>query len=310
MPAFNCEKFIDQAITSILNQTYHHWELLISDDSSRDSTRSIIDGYAAKNDRIITSHNQVNQKLLKTRNRLLKFAKGDLITFQDADDFSHPDRLTLMVAEFNRNNKLGLLASQVAYINEKGDVIRTSNKPTIYADTIGRMYVQNVVGGSIMMIKRSALENVGGNFRKYFDGLSNQDYDLALLIAQQYEAYCLPEVLYYYRQHDNSASKIISIERLLAREVVIHLAKQRRDRGYDDLMIGCEDLVDSYFSDLKKPYVLEPSKIFREYAGNLMYNGLNYKAIIASWQAVKNQPKMLINWRTFFYCLRRTLIKI
>src|SRR5690606_14565823 len=125
---------------------------------------------------------------------------------------------------------------------------------------------ENVVGGSVMMIKKEALQLVGGKFREYFDGLSYQDYDLSLLIAEKFEAYSLPQTLYYYRQHASSSSKRISVDRIIAKEIVSHLAKQRRDTGQDDLMRNHPELVDAYFEILRKPYKADPSLVYREFA--------------------------------------------
>src|SRR5690606_38979449 len=188
MPAFNCDRYVEQAIESILNQTYSNFELLVADDASTDNTLSILERFAKGNSRIRLFVNERNQKLLKTRNMLLREACGHLITFQDADDYSHPQRLELMVKEFRVNSRLGLLSSQVAYITESGNVVRTSRKPLDYQTVRGRMYERNVVGGSIMMIRKDALDDVGGGFREYFDGLAFQDYDLSLLVAERFEA--------------------------------------------------------------------------------------------------------------------------
>lgn len=309
MPAFNCERYVARAITSILNQTYSQWELLVCDDASTDRTLSIIRSLAKDEPRIRVYSNEKNLKLLKTRNALLKLAKGDLITFQDADDYSDPRRLELMVAEFSRNSRLGLLASQVAYIDDTGRMLRVIQKPVTYDAVLTGMVERNVVGGSIMMIRRSTLESVGGKFREYLDGLSYQDYDLSLLIAERHEAYALSEVLYYYRQHAGSASKAISVERIIAEGVVKHLAQQRRETGHDDVMRNRPDLVQAYFEELRKPYKEDPSLVYREFASACMYNHLFGSAVNAAGRAVLNRPGNFVNWRTLQYCLRVSLIK-
>jgi glycosyltransferase involved in cell wall biosynthesis len=309
MPAYNAEKYISQAVQSILDQTYQNLELLICDDASHDGTARIINEFADEDSRIRFFSNKTNLKLLKTRNRLLEYANGDLITFQDADDFSSPNRLEYSIAEFERNTNLGLLSCQVAYVDKFGNIIRESNKPTTYSGVLSDMHKTNVVGGSIMVIRADCLKAVGGKFRVFFEGLAYQDYDLSLLIAEKYEAYSLPDVLYYYRQHESSNSKIISTERLLSKELVLHLAKQRKERGSDDLMDGHPEKVKEYFTKLKKPYQMDRSLIYRDYAANFMYQGLNRRAIATSWKAILNRPAKLVNWMTLQYCLRKSIIK-
>lgn len=309
MPVYNSQDFIKASVGSIVSQTYANWELLICDDGSTDNSYKLIEELRRGNEsKMRVFKNETNLRLLKTRNRLLKLAVGELITFQDSDDYSDRFRLERMVKEFSNNSRLGLLSSQVGYITRKGELMRISKKPTDHDTTLRLIYSNNVIGGSMMMIRKCALESVGGKFREYFDGLSYQDYDLSFLIAQKYESYSLSDVLYYYRQHDRSSSKIVSVDRLVAKQVVIFLAKQRLERGSDDLMEGRSDMVDSYFEYLCEPYRRDSSMIYREYAANFMYNQLYKGAIQSAWESVKRNPLMLINWMTLQYCVRKTLL--
>ena len=309
MPVYNSQDFLKASIESVVNQTYSNWELLICDDGSTDNSYNLIlELIHGHEDKIKVFRNETNLRLLKTRNRLLKYAAGELITFQDSDDYSDCLRLETMVREFAVNPNLGLLSSQVGYMNRKGEVMRISKKPTDYEATLRLIYSNNVVGGSIMMIRKNALESVGGKFREYLDGLSYQDYDLSFLIAQKYESYSLPDVLYYYRQHDRSSSKMVSVDRLVAKQVVIFLGRQRRERGSDDLTDGRSDKVNDYFGSLRAPYNRDSSLVYREYAANFMYNRLYKAAMQAAWGSVKRNPFMLVNWMTFQYCVRKTFL--
>jgi glycosyltransferase involved in cell wall biosynthesis len=310
MPAYNAQAYIQEAIQSIVDQTYTHWELLICDDASRDKTYEIIKEIAKRDPRIKILKNDTNLKQLKTRNKLLEIAKGNYITFQDADDYSDKSRLEKIISAFKANPNLGMVSSQVVYVDPNGAHLRTSKKPEDYKSILQQIYNHNVVGGAIMVIKKEALESVGGRFRPYFDGISYQDYDLSFLIAQRYECCNLPEALYYYRQHGQSSSKRISIDRLLAKEVVIHLAKQRQATGSDDLMDGHPEKVDAYFDKLRAPYIEDSSLIYREFAANFMYNKLYRKAINAAWSAIRQNPLKIVNWRVLQYCIRKSTFSL
>lgn len=307
MPAFNAERYIAQAIKSICNQTYTNWELLICDDASFDGTEETARQFSSSDSRVVVFKNLTNEKPLRVRNALLEIAKGEFLTFQDADDFSHPERLEKLVEEFERNPRLGLLSSQVGYVDAEGKHLRISKKPTTYDSVIREMYSGNVVGGAIMMVKRAALDLVGGQFRPYLDGLSYQDYDLSLLISERFEAYALSEVLYYYRQHPASGSKVVSIDRILAKDLVIHLANQRRERGTDDVMDGKLDKVQAKMDELRSPYRNDPSLVYREYAAQFMYNRMFGPAIATAFLGVRKCPGALVNWRTLQYCLRKSV---
>ncbi|MDQ7085044.1 MAG: glycosyltransferase family A protein [Sulfurovum sp.] len=83
LPTYNAQKYIEEAIESVINQTYIHWELIIINDGSTDNTSSLI---ASFSDTRIISLTQENQGVSHARNRGLDIAKGKYITFLDADD--------------------------------------------------------------------------------------------------------------------------------------------------------------------------------------------------------------------------------
>src|SRR5690606_2611361 len=101
----------------------------------------------------------------------------------------------------------------------------------------------------------------------------------------------------------------ISADRVIAKKVVSHLAKQRKETGQDDLMRRRPELVDKYFEVLLKPYRADPSKIYREFAAVYVYNRLSGRAIVAAWKGVLTRPSYFINWRTLQYCIRISLLK-
>lgn len=86
MAAYNAEKFIKEAINSVLYQTYQNWELIIVDDGSTDKTADIIDLYSRKDKRIITIHQKNSGTAAAARNTALKYVTGEYIQMLDADD--------------------------------------------------------------------------------------------------------------------------------------------------------------------------------------------------------------------------------
>lgn len=105
MPAYNAEKYIGEAIESILNQTFKDFEFIIIDDASTDGTWEVIQRYAKKDRRIISLQNDSNKKICKTLNRGIKMAKGKYIVRMDADDWSFPDRIQKQVDFMEKNTR-------------------------------------------------------------------------------------------------------------------------------------------------------------------------------------------------------------
>ena len=85
IPVFQAEKYIRYCIESILEQTYHQWELILIDDGSTDQSGIICDEYALNDDRVHVYH-QINKGVSAARNRGLQMAKGAFLLFVDADD--------------------------------------------------------------------------------------------------------------------------------------------------------------------------------------------------------------------------------
>ena len=103
MPAYNAEKFISAAISSVLDQTYSNWELLIVNDGSTDSTLEIIGSF--RDDRIHT-FNQENYGVSASRNIALKYMKGSYFCFLDADDMFPSISLESRLFMFQSNPEL------------------------------------------------------------------------------------------------------------------------------------------------------------------------------------------------------------
>ena len=101
----------------------------------------------------------------------------------------------------------------------------------------------------------------------------------------------------------------MEVDRLLARGLVIHLARQRRERGYDDLMAGEPEKADAFLEKLRLPYQEDFSLIYRQYAANFMYARLYAKAVSTAWEGALREPLRLENWRTLQYCIRKALGK-
>ncbi|MGI9462115.1 MAG: glycosyltransferase family 2 protein [Alphaproteobacteria bacterium] len=106
MPNFNHGNFIAMAIESILKQTFQNFELIIIDDGSTDNSLSVIKQYM-KQDKRIRLYQQTNQGVAAARNQGLGLASGKYIVWQDADDFSHPDRLKIQYNFLEKNKHIG-----------------------------------------------------------------------------------------------------------------------------------------------------------------------------------------------------------
>ena len=98
MPAYNAERFLEEAIRSVMSQTVTDWELLVLDDGSKDRTATIAADLAAQDSRIRFLPNEANMGVAKTRNRGFALCRGQYVALLDSDDVWHPDKLEKQLA--------------------------------------------------------------------------------------------------------------------------------------------------------------------------------------------------------------------
>jgi glycosyltransferase involved in cell wall biosynthesis len=194
LPVYNAQRYLAEAIQSILNQSFTDFEFLIIDDGSTDRSVSIIQSFTDPRIRLIT--HQKNQKLIATLNEGIKLAKAPLIARMDADDISLPDRLKQQVNFMAKHPEVILLGTRMQVIDSNGTVL--SQEPLLTKDAAIRtaLLVTNTFPHGSVMLRRGPLLKVGGyNPEAYLV----EDYDLWVRLAKIGQVANLPTVLYGWR---------------------------------------------------------------------------------------------------------------
>ena len=193
--AFNEEYYIEQAIDSIMKQTYSNWELIVIDDGSTDNTSKIVTKYCYTNPKIKLIH-QENGGIALARNRGITAAKGDFIAFHDADDISSEDRLLAQITMFNNDNKLVMVGSDSDVIDVAGKKVAEIRSMANDEDIrLGMLFHNQFVHGSVMA-KRRSLEKVGG-FKTNYGNF--EDYELWLRLLNEGTVANITKHLYCWR---------------------------------------------------------------------------------------------------------------
>lgn len=120
LPVFNCRRFVEESIDSILSQTYRHIELIVVDDASTDGTYEFLVSTYSNNPRIRLIQNEKNKGIAFTLNRAIALSNGWLIARMDGDDISLPERLERQVEAFLEDEELAICGTLGSYIDEKG----------------------------------------------------------------------------------------------------------------------------------------------------------------------------------------------
>lgn len=129
MPVFNAAKFLDQSISSILDQTFSNFEFIIVDDASTDNSWKIIKSYAKKDSRIIAIKNKINLGVSLTSNIAISQASSKFLARMDADDISLPDRLYQQIDYLKSHPQVVAVGGQCIVIDEFDNVIGNKNFP-------------------------------------------------------------------------------------------------------------------------------------------------------------------------------------
>jgi glycosyltransferase involved in cell wall biosynthesis len=206
MPVYNGEKYIREAIDSILAQAFSDFELIIIDDNSTDNTIAIIRSYIDA--RLILKQNAHNLGSSMTRNVGINESRGEYIAFLDSDDWSFPSRLQKQVKFLNEHLDFGFIGSAVQAINDVGDV--TNDAPWKFPappEQIPSILIfNNYFALSAVMIRKIALPVE--LFRT--DYIPSEDYDLWNRVSNKWKMWNLQETLIKRRSHKTSLSKIQS----------------------------------------------------------------------------------------------------
>jgi len=200
IPAYNCDRYIVQAVESVLQQEDCTYEVIVIDDGSTDSTRAVLNPYRDR----IRYIPQRNQGVAAARNHGIAVAKTDLIAFLDADDYFLPGKLARQANIFAKRPDLGIVHSGWQRVDNQGnkllDVCPWEQIPELDLENWLRW---KPVLPSAMMFRREWLQYVGG-FDPRFPPAEDTNLVLKLALKGCKTAW-LRQITVCYRQHDQSA---------------------------------------------------------------------------------------------------------
>lgn len=201
MPTYNRADFIEQAINSVLAQTYTKFELLIVDDGSTDNTRDLLQPLLA--DSRLRYFHQANQGQSIARNLALSEAKGEFVCFLDSDNYWPAEKLEKQVEFFRQQPEYDVIYGDVVIVDEHDQEVSRENMKRYSGHIAKHMIRDNCVSMNTAMARRRCFDELGGmsGKRKVAD-----DYDLWLRFSARFRFLYVPEFLAYYRVMDDQIS--------------------------------------------------------------------------------------------------------
>jgi glycosyltransferase involved in cell wall biosynthesis len=202
IPVYNREKYVSDAIDSILAQSFTDFELLLIDDGSTDGSVEIMKSYTDPRVRLVC--NESNLGIPKTRNIGIRLARGEYIAMLDSDDYVYPNRLARQVAFLDRHQDYAMVGSWTATMDEEG---RASGKikrlPVSPGEIQSRLLFRCCLLQSSIMARTAILQEYW--YREEYPVC--QDVDLFVRIARKHKLGNLPEVLAYSRVHADRVTR-------------------------------------------------------------------------------------------------------
>ena len=200
MATYNGEKYLHQQLDSILTQTYSNIELIIVDDTSIDSTISIIKQYQSKYNNIMVIQNKQNVGVVKSFELAINNCKGEFIALADQDDIWFKNKLEEL---YNNIGNAKLIHSDAILIDDNQQTISLSHmqysKSMRYKNTVDYLFGNNVTGCCVMF-RRSFWEQI----HPIPDDFYVHDHYLAIMASIMHGIKYYPAPLIYYRQHSEN----------------------------------------------------------------------------------------------------------
>ena len=212
MPVLNGQRYIVEALESILAQTYKNYELVAVDDGSTDRTREILFQFQDRMEIRYVRH-EVCKGISVSVNDGIRNATGEYITFLDHDDVWFPRFLETQAAHLDAHPLVGMIHCDFQTIDPQGKIIEESvalcrNRKRPSGEVFRQLFMDSFIAATSAMIRKECFDRLGGFDESLYWG----DYHMWLRIARHYRIDYVPEVLSKYRQHPNQSTRTLDVE--------------------------------------------------------------------------------------------------
>lgn len=274
IPTYNHGHLISEAITSVLNQSYKNFEIIIIDNYSQDNTEEVVKSFKDKKINYIKFNNK--GIIAASRNIGIKNTKGELVAFLDSDDVWYKDKLKYSIKAFQKNADI-ILSCHNEYCVRNNKIIKKYN----YGPYTENMYYsllfkKNCVSTSAVVAKKDVLIKTGG-FLEDEKFIGCEDYEYWMRLSKEGKFYFINKVLGEYRIH---GTNIISNPIKLANNV------------FNVLELHYNKLSKNEQKKNKKKFALRKARVFASCTKSLFYNK-DIKTIFWGFNSLKEILKII-----------------
>jgi glycosyltransferase involved in cell wall biosynthesis len=301
MKSYNHDRFISEAIESVIGQSFEDLELIIVDDGSTDSSRQIIDSYEQQDSRIRSILHERNLGITKVVNDGINASQGKYIAQIDSDDVWVEDKLQKQLAVFDGNENL-IVWSEGELIDHNGKLLGETFSESVRSvakkksgNIFQQLLARNYIFGSTLLYKKANLSGL-----RYDEGLLyNNDYKFLLELARKCSFCYCAEPLARYRIHsENTLAGSRLYRRLWDKEYRGFLSAEvtkRRRRAYQEEVMIRQEALHGYYGKI-------PDMLMADICASsgFCYRklGEHNKAIRFYWHAIRYNPR---SWSNLAY---------
>lgn len=202
LPVYNAEKYIEQAVTSVLNQTFTDFELIVINDASTDNTLPILNGFSDNRIKIIT--NPESYRISKSLNIGIRLAKGEYIARMDGDDIAHPKRFEKQIALFFAKPDVSFCCTWVRQFKDNVSKKYIKRNYPNHDEIKANLLFLNTIFHPTVMFKKEALKKYNLSYDESLRLL--EDYTLWVNASEKVRFANINEALLDYRIHTTNIS--------------------------------------------------------------------------------------------------------
>ncbi|HDR1462134.1 TPA: glycosyltransferase family 2 protein, partial [Pasteurella multocida] len=221
------EKYIEECINAVINQTYKNLEIIVVNDGSSDSTLSKLHSLSEKDSRIKIINNSKNLGFISSLNIGIEYVSGDYVARTDADDITKPDWIEKILGCLEKEKHIIAMGSYIQVLSEQGNGSNLSNyyedgqiwkNPTEHKDIFEQMLFRNPIHNNSMVVRSSVFNQYGLRFDSSYK--HTEDYKFWLDVSRLGYLANYPEPLVYYRFHSNQTSSLHNeYQNLMAKKI-------------------------------------------------------------------------------------------
>jgi glycosyltransferase involved in cell wall biosynthesis len=240
MPCWNAARYLDEAMESVLAQTFSDFDVVVVDDGSDDETPALLDAWTERDARVRVVR-QEHQGLVVAPQRAVEESRGELIARMDSDDIMHPQRLEWQVAMMQQRPRLGMCGGLIEFFPRETmragmkRYERWLNSLAIHEEIVRDMFVEHPLAHPSVMMRRAAVEETGG----YREMEWPEDYDLCLrMCGAGWEFGKVPEVIHQWRDRPDRVTRAHArYARTRFRACKVHFLKELHLRGRESVQV-------------------------------------------------------------------------